>query len=180
VTSDAAVTGYAQALLAIAQAEGALERVQDELYAFAKAVDANRELRESLTDAALPTQNKRAVVEDLLGERAHPLTTTLTAFLVEAGQARRLGSIAEELAREAAARSEKRLAEVRTAVALTEAQRRELEAALTKVAGQPVELKVVVDPTVVGGVVARVGDEVFDGSVASRLADAKQHLTGSV
>ena len=94
--------------------------------------------------------------------------------------ARRLGPIAEELAREAAARSEKRLAEVRTAVPLTDAQRRELESALTKVAGQPVELKVVVDPTVVGGVVARVGDEVFDGSVASRLADAKQHLTGSV
>ena len=180
MASDAAVSGYAQALLAIAQAEGALERVQDELYAFAKAVDANRELREALTDAALPTENKRAVVEDLLGERAHPLTTTLAAFLVEAGQARRLGPIAEELAREAAARSEKRLAEVRTAVPLTDAQRRELESALTKVAGQPVELKVVVDPTVVGGVVARVGNEVFDGSVASRLADAKQHLTGSV
>jgi F-type H+-transporting ATPase subunit delta len=180
VTGDQAVTGYAQALLAIAQAEGALERLQDELYAFAKAVDGNRELREALTDAALPAENKRAVVEDILGERAHPLTTTLASFLVEAGQARRLGPITEELAREAAARSERRLAEVRTAVALSDAQRRELEAALTKVAGQPVELKVVVDPTVVGGVVARVGDEVFDGSVASRLADARQHLTGSV
>ena len=180
MASDAVVSGYAQALLAIAQAEGVLDRVQDELYAFAKAVEANRELRESLTDAALPAENKRAVVEDLLGERAHPLTVTLAAFLVEAGQARRLGPIAEELAREAAARSEKRLAEVRTAVALTDQQRRKLEDALSKAAGQPVELKVVVDPTVVGGVVARLGDEVFDGSVASRLTDARQHLTGSV
>ena len=180
MTTDETVAGYAQALLAIAQAEGALDRVQDELYAFAKAVEGNRELRESLTDAALPAENKRAVVEELLGERAHPLTATLAAFLVEAGQARRLGPIAEELAREAAARSEKRLAEVRTAVALTDQQRRKLEDALSKAAGQPVELKVVVDPTVVGGVVARLGDEVFDGSVASRLTDARQHLTGSV
>jgi F-type H+-transporting ATPase subunit delta len=178
--SDRTVTGYAQALLAIAQAEGVLERVQDELYALANAVEANRELREALTDAALPAENKRGVVEDILGERAHPLTTTLGSFLVEAGQARRLVPIAEELAREAAARSEKRLAEVRTAVALSDDQRGKLEAALSEVAGQPVELKVVVDPAVVGGVVARVGDEVFDGSVASRLIDARQHLTGSV
>ena len=180
MTTDETVTGYAQALLAIAQAEGALDRVQDELYAFAKAVEGNRELRESLTDARLPAENKRAVVEDLLGERAHPVTATLASFLVEAGQARRLEAIAEELAREAAARSEKRLAEVRTAVALTDEQRRKMEAALAKAAGQPVELKVVVDPTVVGGVVVRLGDEVFDGSVASRLTDARQHLTGSV
>jgi F-type H+-transporting ATPase subunit delta len=180
VTTDRTVTGYAQALLAIAQAEGALDRVQDELYAFATAVEGNRELRESLTDTSLPSENKRAVVEELLGERAHPLTTTLVSFLVEAGQARRLGPIAEELAREAAARSEKRLAEVRTAVALTDEQRRKLETALAGAAGQSVELKVVVDPTVVGGVIARLGDEVFDGSVASRLTDARQHLTGSV
>ena len=62
---------------------------------------------------------------------------------------------------------------------LDEAQRARLAAALSEATGRPVEVKVVVDPTVVGGVVARVGDEVFDGSIASRLDDAKQQL-GSV
>jgi F-type H+-transporting ATPase subunit delta len=180
VSADDTVPGYAQGLLAVAQGEGALDRVQDELYAFAKAVEANEELREALTDAELPTENKQAVIDELLGERAHPLSSTLVRFLVDADQSRRIGPIAEELAREAAARSDKRLAEVRSAVALSDEQRRKLEDALTRATGHAVELKAVVDPTVVGGVVARVGDEVFDGSVASRLADARQHLTGGV
>jgi F-type H+-transporting ATPase subunit delta len=180
VPADDTVRGYARALLAVAEAEGVLVRVQDELYALAKAVEAHADLRQSLTDAALPPENKKAVIFELVGERAHPLTSTLVGFLVEAGQSRRLGPIAEELAREAAERSEKRLAEVRSAVALTDTQRGRLEDALVKATGHPVELKVVVDPTVVGGVVARVGDEVFDGSVAGRLTDARHHLTGSV
>jgi F-type H+-transporting ATPase subunit delta len=180
MVSDDTVRGYAQALLAIAQAEGALDRVQDELYGFAKAAETNEELRGALTDTALPPANKRAVIDDLLGRRAHPLTSTLVGFLLEAGQSRRLGPIAEELAREAAERSEKRLAEVRSAVPLSDAQRTKLQGALADATGHPVALKVVVDSTVVGGLVARVGDEVFDGSIATRLTDARQHLTGSV
>jgi F-type H+-transporting ATPase subunit delta len=180
VAKDDAVRGYAIALLSIAEAEGVLDRVQDEFYAFARAIDHSEDLREALTDAALPSERKKAVIDELLGPRAHPLTATLVGFLVDAGQARRIGPIAEELAREAAHRSERTLAEVRTAVPLTDRQRERLTDALAKATGHPVELKVDVDPSVVGGAVVRVGDEVFDGSVASRLIEAKQHLTGSV
>jgi F-type H+-transporting ATPase subunit delta len=180
VTNDDTVRGYAQALLSIAEAEGALERVQDELYAFAKAVERNGELREALTDAALPPDRKKAVIDDLLGERAHPATVTLVGFLIDAGQARRIGAIAEELAKEAAHRSERALAEVRVAVPLSDAKKALLADALERATGHPVELKIDVDPAVIGGVVARVGDEVFDGSLASRLTEAKQYLTGSV
>jgi F-type H+-transporting ATPase subunit delta len=179
VAGDDAVRGYAQALLSIAEAEGVLDRIEDELYAFAKSVERHADLREALTDEALPSERRKAVIDELLGTR-HPLTATLVGFLVDAGQARRIGPIAEELAREAAHRSERTLAEVRVAVPLTDAQRTKLEKALTKATGHPVELKVDVDPSVIGGVVARVGDEVFDGSVASRLAEARQYLIGSV
>jgi F-type H+-transporting ATPase subunit delta len=65
-------------------------------------------------------------------------------------------------------------------VPLTDQQRERLAGALARATGHPVELKVDVDPSVIGGVVARVGDEVFDGSIASRLVEARQHLTGSV
>jgi F-type H+-transporting ATPase subunit delta len=180
VAKDDEIRGYAQALLSIAEAEGVLDRVQDELYAFAKSVDRHADLREALTDDALPSERKKAVIDELLGERAHPLTATLVGFLVDAGQARRIGPIAEELAREAAHRSERTLAEVTVAVPLTDAQRSKLSDALEKATGHPVELKVVVDPSVIGGAIARVGDEVFDGSVANRLAEAKQYLIGSV
>ena len=70
MATDDTVRGYAQGLLSVAEAEGALDRVQDELYAFAKAVERNGELREALTDPALPDERKRAVIDDLLG-RAH-------------------------------------------------------------------------------------------------------------
>jgi len=180
MAAEDTVQGYAQALLAVAQAEGVLDRVQDELYAFAAAVERHAELREALTDAQLPPERKKAVIDELLGGRAHPLASTLVGFIIDAGQARRIGPIAAALAREAARRSQKTLAEVRSAVPLTDDQTSRLVEALSSATGQPVELKAVVDPSVIGGVVARVGDEVFDGSVANRLSEARQHLMGSV
>lgn len=172
------VTGYARALFAAAESEGVLDRVGEELYAFARAMDQNPALREALTDAALPADRRKAVVADLLGERAHPLTAALVGFVIDAGHARDLGKIIDELARVAAHEREHELAEVRTAVALTDQQRNRLAAALSEATGRRVEVKVVVDDTVVGGVIARVGDLVFDGSVASRLEGAK-HALGS-
>lgn len=172
------VQGYARALFSVAEGEGALDRVGDELYAFARAMDQNPALREALTDAALPVERRKAVVTDLLGERAHPLTTAIVGFVVEAGRARELGKIIDELARVAAHEREHQLAEVRTAVALTPQQRDRLAVALSTATGRQVEVKVVVDDTVVGGVIARVGDLVFDGSLAGRLEGAK-HALGS-
>lgn len=176
MTNDDLVRGYAQALFAVAEAEGVLERVEDELYGFARAVEQHADLREALTDAALPSENKKAVVAELLGERAHPVTVNALSFVVESGRARELGKIADELASVTAERRHRALAEVRSAVELTAQQRARLTEALSAATGRSVEVKVVVDPSVVGGVMARVGDEVFDGSIASRLDDARQHL----
>jgi F-type H+-transporting ATPase subunit delta len=174
--TEALVDGYAQAIFAAAQAEGALGPVEDELYEFAKTVEANTELREALTDIALPIENKKALIRDVLGERANPFVSTVVGFLVEAGRARDLGKIVERFAQIAAQKRRQVLAEVRTAVSLTPAQRKRLATALSTATGNEVDVKVVVDPSVVGGVVARVGDEVFDGSLASRLDDVKLRL----
>ncbi len=179
MTDEGLIGGYAQALFAVAQAEDVLPKVEDELYAFGKALEQHTDLRESLTDAVLPVENKKAIVEDLLGERAHPITLGLLAFVIDLGRARHIPKIVEELARMASVERNHALAEVRTAVDLTDEQRRRLAEALSRATGRTVDLKVVVDPSVIGGVVARVGDEVFDGSIASRLEDAKQAL-GSV
>ena len=179
MTDEGLIGGYAQALFAVAQAEDVLPKVEDELYAFGKALEQHTDLRESLTDAALPAENKKAVIHDLLGERANPVTVSLLGFVIDAGRAREIPKIVEELARMASVERSHALAEVRTAVDLTDEQRRRLAEALSRATGRTVDLQVVVDPSVIGGVVARVGDEVFDGSIASRLEDAKQAL-GSV
>jgi F-type H+-transporting ATPase subunit delta len=179
VADDELIDGYAQALFAVARAEGVLPKVEDELYAFGKALEQHTELREALSNAALPAVNKKAVVRDVLGERANPLTVSLLGFVIEAGRGREIPKIVEELARMASTEREHVLAEVRTAVDLSAEQRERLAEALSRATGHTVDVKVVVDPSVIGGVVARVGDEVFDGSIASRLEDAKQAL-GSV
>ncbi|GIU96312.1 MAG: hypothetical protein KatS3mg013_0115 [Actinomycetota bacterium] len=177
-SGDERVRGYASALVTIAEAEGALGRVEDELFAFAKAAEQHPRLRDALADRALPVDNRVALVRDVLGDRVHPVTLTLLSLLVEAGRARELVPIAEAVASIAAQRRSRVVAEVRTAVPLTEAQRERLEHALSRATGRTVEAKVVIDPTVVGGVVAKVGDEVFDGSIASRLREAKHVLGG--
>jgi F-type H+-transporting ATPase subunit delta len=173
---DDRVRGYASAIVAVAEAEDALGTVEDELYAFARGVEQQPRLREVLGDRSLPVDNRKAVVHEVLGDRAHPVTVTLISFLVEAGRARDIGKIADDVAGMAAERRQQQVAEVRSAVALTEEQRGRLEQALGRATGRQIEVKVIVDPTIVGGVVARVGDEVFDGSIASRLDDAKQAL----
>jgi F-type H+-transporting ATPase subunit delta len=173
------VHGYAQALFSVAEAEGALESVESELFSFAKALEQNTQLREALTDPSLPAENKKAVINDVLGERAHPLTISLLGFLIESGRSRELSGIVQELATLAAERRRHALAEVRTAIPVNEERQKRLAEALAKATGKSLEVKVVVDPGVVGGVVANVGDEVFDGSIRTKLNEAKRHL-GSV
>ena len=166
---------YATALVAVAEAEGALTKVEDELFAFAKAAEQNPELREALTDQGLPLENRQALVRDILG-RAHPVTINLLSFVIESGRARDLSKIADAFVQLAASSRQHAVAEIRSAVPLTDKQRERLQKALSRATGRTVEVKVVIDPTVIGGVVARVDDLVFDGSVASRLEDARYAL----
>lgn len=176
--ADPIVQSYAQAIFAVARAEGALERVEDELYAFARAVESNGDLRDRLVDPGLDTGTKLGIVTDLLGGRAHPQTVSAVAYVVQAGRARQLGDITHALVTLSAESRSQALAEVRSAVALDGEQQRKLAEALGRAAGRPVDLKVIVDPSLVGGLVATIGDTVIDGSVARRLAELRTALTG--
>lgn len=175
-TKDSLISGYAQALFSIAKAESALDDVEDELFRFARAVDANPDLREALSDIAIPAENKKSMIADLLGGKVHPKSITLLDVVIDAGHAREVSRIVDEFVRVAADSRQSSLAEVRAAVALSDKQRKGLQKALSAATGRTIELKVIVDPAVIGGVVARVGDQVFDGSIASRLQEAKEQL----
>lgn len=170
------VDAYAAAIFEVAKAEGNLDEVADELFRFSRLFEGNDELRNALTDQALPPERRQAIVEDLLGDRALPLTTSLISFVVAAGRARDLPKIVEQLVERAAAEREHVVAEVRTAVELTPEQRDRLATALSHNLGKQVEVKAVVDPSVLGGVVARVGDTVIDGSIRHRLDQLKEQL----
>jgi F-type H+-transporting ATPase subunit delta len=172
-----AVRGYAQAIFSIAEAEDALEAVEEQLFSFARALESEGQLRESLTDPALPVERKKAVLSDLLGEKASPHTVSILGFLLEQGKARDLSAIVDELASLAAERRQAAVAEVRTAVPLDDQHRERLVKALEQATGKKVELRNVVDPSILGGVLARVGDQVIDGSIRRRLELARDRMS---
>jgi F-type H+-transporting ATPase subunit delta len=175
-TTNKLIQGYARAMFAVAEAEGDLERVEDELFRFGETVERQPDLREALTDPQLPADRKRSLLEDLLGDRATKSTVGLLEFVIEQGRAKDLPRIIEALVELAGESRHHSVAEVRTAVPLDDAHRKRLTEALSKATGKEIELKVLVDPSVIGGVLAKVGDEVFDGTVRRKLQLARQQL----
>lgn len=176
---DPAVEAYGHAVVEVARAEGVLDRVDDELYAFARAVEASPELRDRLVDERLGVAPRLELVESLLGGRAHPQTVAVATYVVQSGRTRLLMEIAGTVSRIAASDRQQAVAEVRSAVELDGDQRDRLATALEGATGRRVSVKVTVDPQVVGGLVVTMGDEVIDGSVARRLADLRTALVGA-
>jgi F-type H+-transporting ATPase subunit delta len=173
---DVRIDGYANALFEVARVEGSLNEVEDELFRFARALEANDELRNTLTDEAIPVARRQGVVESLLGDKASPVTTNLVGFIVGAGRGRQLPQIIDRLVERAAEAKDSVVAEVRSAIALTDDQTTRLAEALGKASGKRVQVKVIVDPSVLGGLVAQIGDTVIDGSVRARLDQLREAI----
>jgi F-type H+-transporting ATPase subunit delta len=171
------IEGYAAAILEVARAEGELDRIGDELFRIARAFESSNELREALTDPRLPVERKQSIVDELLGTQALPLTVSLVGFVVGAGRAADLPAIADRLAERAAGERGRVIAEVRSATELDDETTARLAEALGRATGRQVEVKTVVDPSVVGGIVTRIGDTVIDGSVRHRLEELRENLT---
>lgn len=169
---------YAEAIVALATAEDALEAVEDELLTVARAIDRNDELREQLTDIHLPVSQKLRFVESDVLQAAHPATRSALAMVISAERAGEIATIADEVARRAAAAREEELAEVYVAVPLDESRQQALREALERATGKKLDLKVYVDDSVVGGVRAKIGDTVIDGSLARRLTDLRARVGG--
>ncbi|MEK9938091.1 MAG: ATP synthase F1 subunit delta [Ilumatobacter sp.] len=174
--SEARIEGYARALFEIARAEGTLDEVEDELFRFARAYESSDALRNALTDEMVPADRRQGVVESLLGDRATATSVQLVSMVVGSGRGRDLPAIIDRLVARASQSKDLAVAEVRSAVALSDDQQGRLRAALADATGHEVNLKVVIDPSVVGGLVATVGDTVIDGSVRTRVDQLKSRL----
>jgi F-type H+-transporting ATPase subunit delta len=178
MTQDELITGYAEALFKVVQAEGELDRVEDELFRFGKLLETNHELKQALSDQSIDKIQRVKVLDELLSDKVSPHTLGLLAFVVEQGRARQLPQILKGLSDLAAEARNSVVAEVRSAVPLDAKQRKDLAAALSKATGKKVEVKVLVDPSVIGGIVAKVGDTVIDGTVRRRLEQLKEQVRG--
>src|SRR4051812_46844566 len=164
---------YADACLAVARAEGQLDAIEDDLFRFSRTLEGNDALRTALTDPSLPASRRTAVVEALIGGKALPASTSLVPPIARPRPPSELAALLGPLPEKAASARGHEVAEVRSAIPLDEAQQQRLAAALSEATRKQVEVKVVVDATVLGGLVTRIGDTVIDGSVRHRLEQLK-------
>lgn len=167
----------AVAAFTAAEADGTLGAVEEELFLFGRAVEANPQLQMTLTNPANSADAKSALVRDLMSG-AVPTASALLAHAAANLRGRRVDAVVTGLCNLAAAQRDRVVAQVRVAVALDEARTQRLSAALARFAGREVRLNVVVDPAVLGGASVRLGDEVIDGTMLTRLTQARRSLVG--
>ncbi len=176
MSGDAMIEGYARALFEVARAEGTLDEVEDELFRFARSYESSDALRNALSDERIPAEKRQAIVEDLLGGKTTTTTIQLVSMVVGSGRSRDIPAIVDSLVARASSAKQLDVAEVRTAVELTDDQCARLKAALENATGKSINLKTIVDPSVVGGVVATIGDIVIDDTVRTRIEQLKSRL----
>jgi F-type H+-transporting ATPase subunit delta len=183
MTLSAVAKRYAEALADVVAAAGSKLRPEEavrQVRAFEAALEASAELREALSTPAVPSGRKKAVV----GRVADVLQLAPVArnFLFVLVDHRRMPLFAE-IARSFELVADERLgyarAEVTAAQELSESQRQALDAALARLTGKRIRMKTAVDGALIGGVTARIGSAVYDGSVRGRLEALEKRLSAA-
>ena len=159
-----------------ANGENALDRVEEELFLFSRLIVTSNELRLALNDRADSTDRKVALVDSIFATKAAPSTVRLLQALVGGTRGRSIEAALSAFAHAVSARRNRLVAVVRSVIALTPAQAEKLAASLTKQVGQPVHINTEIDPSVLGGIEVRFADEIIDGTISNRLAEASRAL----
>jgi F-type H+-transporting ATPase subunit delta len=175
---EATETLATEAALDAADARGELDSVEDELFRFSRIVAGDDDLARILGNRSAPREGKAALLDQLLTGKVSPVTERLVRNSLTSSHVHSAENEIERLSTAAARRRGQSVAHVVSAVPLTEAQERRLVATLERVYGRTMGLQVQVDPSVLGGLVIRVEDEVIDGSIAHRLEAAGRRLAG--
>ncbi len=166
----------AQAAFMAAQDSGDLDALEDQLFEFRQAVSGSAPLQMALTNPAIDQASKSELVESLLGGRATPQARTVLAYSMSHLRGRRADSVIEDLIDLAAEQRGRAVAEVRVALPLSDEQEWRLAAALSRLQGREVRLNVALDPAVIGGISVKIGSQVMDATVATRLEQARRAL----
>jgi F-type H+-transporting ATPase subunit delta len=173
---DAVEQLAAVALFTATETDGTLDDVEDQLFRFARLVEREPALRAALTDPGLPDDRKVALLDELLASRGEPATLRLVRSAVLNPRGRAIERVLEDLARQAAAHRGRVIGEVISATPIDDERLERMAAALEGIQGRPVRLQVIVDPSIIGGVIVRIGDKIIDGSVRRQLERARIQL----
>jgi F-type H+-transporting ATPase subunit delta len=165
-----------EAELTVAERDGSLADVEDALFRFGRVVAGNPRLAVVLSDPTVDIERRAGLVRDLLEGKASEVTIRLVEFAVAGFGGRSFDAALERLVELTAARRDREVAYVRVAAPLTEQQEERLISRLSGIYGRQISLQVVVDEAVIGGATVKVGDDLYDGSVARRLDQARSAL----
>ena len=172
--SDEKIQGYARAILAVASAESNGAQIEDEIYRFSQVLQSSEELKSTLSDASITSARRQQIVEDLLDGQATQTTVALGSMIVAAGMGSDIKAIADSVIGLGAESRDKAVAEVYSVVDLSSDQQQRLAAALKSATGKDVEMKVIIDESVMGGLLVQIEDEVIDGTVRTRLKQLRE------
>jgi len=175
---EAVETLATEAALDAADARGELADVEDELFRFSRIVAGDDDLARILGNRSAPREGKSALLDRLLAGKVSPVTERLVRNSLTSSHVHSAENEIERLSTAAARRRGQSVAHVTSALPLTDAQEQRLIATLERIYGRTMGLQVQVDPSVLGGLVIRVDDEVIDGSIAHRLEAAGRRLAG--
>jgi F-type H+-transporting ATPase subunit delta len=164
-------------VLRSAERRGEADALEDELFGFGRIVADNPDLRDALSDPARSTDDKRRLIKDLLEGRTTAATIRLAQETV-AGTHRTVALAVEAYQKIVAEHRNRLVATVRVARELSEQESARLANALERQYGRPVHVNMMIDPGVMGGIRVEIGDDVIDGTVSSRLDDARRQLAG--
>ena len=169
-------TGYARALFEMAQAEGVVSRVEEELFRLRELLKGHSELLQFLKDPNIKAEGKRQALGELFQSRVHPLVLTTLMSLSDQDRGGRVLPVIEEFSGIAATARQKATGEVTTAIPLDEATLARLTTELNRVTGKNVQLFQKVDASILGGAIIKVGEQIIDGSLRRKLDQIQAKL----
>ena len=171
-------TAYARALFEMAQAEGVVARIEEELFRLRELLKANPELLQFLKDPNVKPEGKRQALGELFQGRVHPLVLSTLISLSDQDRAGRVLHVIEDFSTIAGAARETITGEVTVAVTLDDATLNRLAAELSRITSKSVKLLQKTDPAILGGAIITVGEQIIDGSLRRRLDQMRERLAG--
>jgi F-type H+-transporting ATPase subunit delta len=165
-------------LLYDAEVAGSLGEIEDELFRFERILEAQPQLTTLLDSAAQPPDRRVQLLRTLVSGKVTPITLLLLEHAIRSGRRRGIAAAIGRLLEDTAARRDRSIARVISAVPLTDAQESRLSAVLSEYFRRRISVQTAVEPAVRGGLMIRIGDEVIDGTVSTRLAQARNAVAG--
>ncbi|CAB4681607.1 MAG: F0F1 ATP synthase subunit delta [Actinobacteria bacterium] len=165
-----------EAEAAVANVDDKLDLVLSEIFNFSKIILENPELRLALINRADSVERKQELLKSIFGQKFTSSSQRLLSKSVEGRGNRGIEKSISAYSNALTARRNRVNAHIKSSIALSDGQAKKLADSLTMKIGQPVHLNIEIDPSVLGGISIRFGDEVIDGTISNRLAEASRAL----